>query len=153
MAVKKKEKRSQSRQSEKPGSRKTAHSALPMRSFSSKPGEGVDKAKTDKSKTSNSQKMKSGEEQKEAKQKDGNLGNFPIKHSVIEAGQFLGEVQAEARKISWPERSQVIRETLSVLFLVALITIFVWLFDLTVARFVFAPLEHWGHLYGIGGTK
>ncbi len=37
--------------------------------------------------------------------------------------QFLNEVLLEFRKISWPERSQVIRETLSVLFLVALITL------------------------------
>ena len=66
-------------------------------------------------------------------------------------GKFLGEVRAEARKISWPERSQVVRETVSVLFLVTLITLFVWLFDLLLGKFVFAPVEHWGHLYGIGG--
>ena len=42
------------------------------------------------------------------------------------------------------------RETISVLFLVALITVLVWAFDLVVGKFIFAPLEHWGHLYGIG---
>ncbi len=149
MAVKKKEKPTQSKQSENSGGRKIGNAALPMRSLKSKQGGDADKAKTYKTKTNNPQKMKSGEEQKEAKQK---LGNLPIMQSLLEAGQFLGEVRAEARKISWPERSQVIKETGNVLFLVALITMFVWLFDLAVAKFVFAPLEHLGHLYGIGGS-
>jgi preprotein translocase subunit SecE len=149
MAVKKKEKPPQSRQSETSGSRKVGNSA-PMRSLDSKQGGNADKAKTHKTKASNPQKMKSGEEQKEAKQKAGNL---PMMQSVLEAGEFLEEVRAEARKISWPERSQVIKETVNVLFLVALVTLFVWVFDLMVAKFVFAPLEHLGHLYGIGGAR
>ena len=61
MAVKKKEKPPQSRQSETSGSRKVGNSA-PMRSLNSKHGGNADKAKTHKTKASNPQKMKSGEE-------------------------------------------------------------------------------------------
>ncbi len=104
------------------------------------------KDQQDKAKTTN-QKMKSADN-KEAKKIEG----LPFVQQFAEAGRFLGEVRAESRKISWPERSQVIRETVSVLFLVALITFFVWSFDLVVGKFIFAPLEHWGHLYGIGGA-
>ncbi len=101
----------------------------------------------DKAKAANPAKMKNADDQREAKQKTGGL-----MQQIIAAGQFLNEVRAEARKISWPERSQVVRETISVLFLVALITFFVWGFDLVVGKFIFVPLEHWGHLYGIGGA-
>ncbi len=148
MAVKKKEKPTQDRQSETSDSPKVGNSVLSEKSIKSKHGGNADKAKTDKTRGNNPQKMKSGDEQKEVKQKSGNL---PIVQSALEAGQFLGEVRAEARKISWPERSQVVRETISVLFLVTLITMFVWLFDIVLGKFVFAPVEHWGHLYGIGG--
>jgi preprotein translocase subunit SecE len=137
MAVKKKEKPTQNKQSEKSDASKASSSAVSRRS-----------AKTDKVKATNPQKMKNGEESKEAKQK---AGNVPIMGQVVKSAQFLGEVRAEARKISWPERSQVIRETVSVLFLVTLITVFVWGFDLAVGKFIFGPLEHWAHLYGIGG--
>ena len=101
-------------------------------------------------KANNQQKMKNDNEQKEAKQISMNM---PLVKTAWEVGQFLNEVRAEARKINWPERSQVIRETVSVLFLVTLITLFVWLFDLMLGKFVFVPIEHWGHLYGIGGGK
>ena len=74
----------------------------------------------------------------------------PLGQRFLKISQFLNEVLAEFRKISWPERSQVARETFSVLFLVLLITVLVWVFDLVVGKFVFSPLEHWGHLYGIG---
>ena len=148
MAVKKKENTAQDRQSEISDSLKTANSAVSVRPIKSKNGGKAEKAKTSKTKASNPQKMKSGEEQKEAKQKSRNL---PIVQTVIETKQFLNEVWVEYRKINWPERSQVVRETVSVLFLVMLITIFVWLFDILLGKFVFAPVEHWGHLYGIGG--
>lgn len=78
------------------------------------------------------------------------MTNQPLGQKLQSVSQFLNEVLIEFRKISWPERSQVIRETLSVLVLVALITILVLAFDWVVGKFVFAPLEHWGHIYGIG---
>jgi preprotein translocase SecE subunit len=64
--------------------------------------------------------------------------------------QFLKEVNIERRKISWPAREQVIRETYSVLFLVAVITGLVLGFDWLVGHFIFGPLEHWARLHGGG---
>ncbi len=80
-------------------------------------------------------------------------GGYQLLPQFVQISQFLNEVLTEFRKINWPERSQVARETVSVLFLVLLITILVWIFDLVVGKFVFAPLEHLGHLYGIGANK
>jgi preprotein translocase SecE subunit len=147
MAVKKKEKATTGRQSESSDSRKGIASMLSTKPVKSKHGGDADKAKT-KTKASSPQKMKSGEEKREVKQDSQNL---PFVGTLVEARQFLNEVWTEFCKISWPERSQIIRETVSVLFLVALITVFVWLFDIVLGKFVFAPVEHWGHLYGIGG--
>jgi preprotein translocase subunit SecE len=148
MAVKKKEKPTQGKQSENSGGGKVVSSALSERSAKSKHGGDADRAKNSKTKAISPQKMKSGDDEKVVKLKSGKL---PFVQSFVDATQFLNEVRAEARKISWPERSQVLRETMSVLFLVALITVFVWLFDIFLGKFIFAPVEHWGHLYGIGG--
>jgi preprotein translocase SecE subunit len=79
--------------------------------------------------------------------------NSPLGERFLKISQFLNEVLAEFRRINWPERSQVARETVSVLFLVLLITVLVWVFDLSVGKFVFSPLEHWGHLYGFGAKN
>ncbi len=137
MAIKKKESAAQS--THRSDSRKVNSSIVSAERL---------KPKQSKAKTNNPQKSKS-DEMKEAKQI---VANMPFWQQFIEAGKFLNEVRAESRKISWPARSQVIRETVSVLFLVALITFFVWSFDMVVGKFVFAPLEHWAHLYGIGGS-
>jgi len=148
MAVKKKEKPTQGKQSENSDGGQVGVSAFSERSVKPKHGGDADKAKKTKIKAMNPQKMKSGDDEKVVKL---NAGKLPVAQSFFGAAQFLNEVRAEARKISWPERSQVVRETMSVLFLVALITVFVWLFDIFLGKFIFAPVEHWGHLYGIGG--
>ena len=67
-----------------------------------------------------------------------------------EIAQFLREVAIEHRKITWPERPQIIRETWSVLVLVACITVVVLAFDWVLGQAVFGPLEHFARLYGAG---
>lgn len=67
-----------------------------------------------------------------------------------QALQFAKEVLLEFRKISWPDRRQVFRETLSVLFLVAFITLLVLGFDWFLSKLVFGPLEHFARLHGGG---
>ncbi|MBS2002339.1 MAG: preprotein translocase subunit SecE [Candidatus Obscuribacterales bacterium] len=69
---------------------------------------------------------------------------------IAEAQQFLHEVIIEFRKITWPEKSQVLRETWSVLFLVAVITLMVLGFDWVLGNLVFGPLEHFARLHGGG---
>jgi preprotein translocase SecE subunit len=89
-------------------------------------------------------------ERKERKKEDkGGIGQ-----SIGEARQFLKEVYIEFNKITWPERSRVIRETYSVLVLVALITVMVLAFDWFLGNAIFGPLEHWARLHGggIGST-
>lgn len=70
--------------------------------------------------------------------------------SLKDIRQFLKDVVIEFTKITWPGRPQVIQETLSVLFLVALITVVVLGFDWFLAHAVFGPLEHWARLHGGG---
>jgi preprotein translocase SecE subunit len=71
-----------------------------------------------------------------------------------EAKQFFSEVVVEFRKISWPDRAQVIRETWSVLVLVTVITLLVLGFDWVLGNAVFGPLEHFARLHGAGvGTQ
>lgn len=67
--------------------------------------------------------------------------------------QFLKEVNSERRKISWPGRDQVVRETWSVLVLVAIITGLVLGFDWLLGHLIFGPLEHWARLQGGGIGK
>ncbi len=86
----------------------------------------------------------SGGNKGESKEMSGNR----IAHFI----QFIKEVIIEFKKISWPERSQIIRETWSVLFLVAIITCMVLAFDWVLAHAVFMPLENWLKLHG-GGIR
>ncbi|HEY9679054.1 MAG TPA: preprotein translocase subunit SecE [Drouetiella sp.] len=73
---------------------------------------------------------------------------------VAQLAEFLREVIVEFRKISWPETSQVIKETWSVLFLVTVITLMVLGFDWVLGHAVFGPLEHFARLHGGGlGTN
>lgn len=144
MAIKKKEKVAAGKRSDAIDSRKSGDGSIAVQSKSTETKNG----KTSSTKMGNVAKMKS-DGTKEVKRKGDEAS---LLQTVAEAGQFLNEVKVEARKITWPDRAQVIRETVSVLFLVTLITIFVWLFDLLLGKFVFAPVEHWAHLYGIGGS-
>ncbi|MBY0547333.1 MAG: preprotein translocase subunit SecE [Candidatus Obscuribacterales bacterium] len=64
--------------------------------------------------------------------------------------RFLAETVVELRKISWPDRQQVIRETASVILLVCLITVAVLCFDWAVAKAVFEPLDHFARSVGGG---
>jgi preprotein translocase SecE subunit len=64
-------------------------------------------------------------------------GNF-VTDTVI----FLKEVVKEAKKITWPPRSQVIQETTSVIVLVTLITVMVLGFDYALGNWIFGPIEH-----------
>jgi preprotein translocase SecE subunit len=62
--------------------------------------------------------------------------------------QYLKDVVVEFRKISWPDRSEIGRATLSVLVLVAIITLLVLGFDFILGRAIFGPLDHWVRLHG-----
>lgn len=55
--------------------------------------------------------------------------------------QFISESLVELKKITWPDRPQVIRETLSVIVLVAIITGCVLGFDYGIAKVIFEPLD------------
>ncbi|MBK7839507.1 MAG: preprotein translocase subunit SecE [Candidatus Obscuribacter sp.] len=83
----------------------------------------------------------------------------PKKHEAKEASgltgvmQFLREVAIEHRKITWPDRPQIIRETWSVIVLVAAITIMVLGIDWVLGHAVFGPLEHWAKMYGAGAGR
>ena len=70
--------------------------------------------------------------------------------SVAQFRQFMMEVIAEYRKITWPPFNQVVTETGSVLFLVAVITLMVLGFDWLLSNWVFGPLEHFARLHGGG---
>jgi len=56
--------------------------------------------------------------------------------------KFLKEVQHEGRKITWPDRRQVVQETWTVLVLVTFITFLVLGYDFVLGRFIFGPIEH-----------
>lgn len=73
-----------------------------------------------------------------------------VAEQVADLRQFFSEVWFEFRKISWPDRAQVIRETYSVLVLVTIITVMVLAFDFAVARVVFEPLDHFAKKIGGG---
>ena len=64
--------------------------------------------------------------------------------------RFLAETLVELRKISWPDRQQVIRETAIVILLVCIITVAVLGFDWAVAKVVFEPLDHFARSVGGG---
>ncbi len=73
-----------------------------------------------------------------------------LAQTIKDTAQFLREVAIEFRKISWPGRQQVLRETGSVLFLVTVITVLVLSFDWGVGKFVFGPLGEWARHLGGG---
>ncbi len=58
------------------------------------------------------------------------------KHKRVGLGQFLKEVRAEMRKVSWPTRSEVTSYTIVVIVVVAITTIFVYLADLAFSQLV-----------------
>jgi len=70
--------------------------------------------------------------------------------TTTDVREYLKEVAVEFRKITWPDRETVLRETWGVLLLVGIITGLVLGFDWIVAHFVFQPLEHMARLYGGG---
>lgn len=85
------------------------------------------------------------EAEQEQDQRDSALslkgGGFGLSLGPLKgAQQFLGEVRAEFKKISWPTRKQVINETIVVLlvvmFLTALITGMDWVFAQISNRFL-----------------
>lgn len=65
---------------------------------------------------------------------------------VADAITFLKEVAKEAKKITWPPRSQVVQETTSVIVLVALITVMVLGFDYALGNWIFGPIEHFAKM-------
>jgi preprotein translocase SecE subunit len=69
---------------------------------------------------------------------------------LTEGRQFLKDVYLEFNKITWPQRQQVVQETISVLFLVTIITLMVLAFDWVLGTAVFGPLEHWARIIGGG---
>ena len=73
-----------------------------------------------------------------------------VESPVTSALRFLKEVRQEFYKVSWPDLPQVIRESFSVLILVAAITLMVLGFDWLLAHAVFSPLEHFARLHGGG---
>lgn len=68
-------------------------------------------------------------------------------NAVADFIKFLKEVRVEVKKISWPERGQVIKETWSVVVLVTIITFLVLGYDYALGHFVFGPIEHWAKIH------
>ena len=75
---------------------------------------------------------------------------MPGTEAFVDLKLFLGQVYFEFKKITWPERSQILRETYSVLFLVTIITLMVLGFDWAIARAVFEPMEKFAKSIGGG---
>jgi preprotein translocase subunit SecE len=96
---------------------------------------------------------KSGAMKDSANNQKGKEKKNPVVTTISDLFTFIKEVDAERRKISWPERSQVIRQTISVLVLVTIITMLVLAFDWMVGHFIFTPLEHWARVLGGGIGK
>lgn len=63
---------------------------------------------------------------------------------------FIASAFAELQKITWPDRQQVIKETLSVIVLVAVITAAVLAFDWVLGRLVFTNIDHLARQLGGG---
>lgn len=74
-------------------------------------------------------------------------GNKKQGNIVSDFARFLKEVRTEIKKISWPERGQVVKETWSVVVLVTLITFLVLGYDYVLGHFVFGPIEHWAKIH------
>jgi len=48
---------------------------------------------------------------------------------IAEAQKFVREVQAEAKKVVWPERKEAIQSTLMVVVMVIFVALFLWAVD------------------------
>ena len=62
--------------------------------------------------------------------------------------QYLKDVVIEFRKITWPDRKEIAQATLSVLVLVAIITLLVLAFDFILGKAVFGPIDHYVRMHG-----
>ncbi len=71
----------------------------------------------------------------------------PKSNFIADSIKFLKDVKIEVKKISWPERGQVIKETWSVVVLVTIITFLVLGYDYVLGHFVFGPIEHWAKIH------
>jgi len=71
-------------------------------------------------------------------------------NNLSEFIDFLKDTWQEFRKISWPNRDQVIKETWSVLVLVAVITGAVLGFDWIIGKSVFEPIDRYAKKMGGG---
>jgi preprotein translocase SecE subunit len=111
-----------------------------------------DEAPKDKKVKDDEKGKKDEQPKKKGEQKKAAIDDTEIElgESLKDIRQFLKDVVVEFTKITWPGKQQVIQETLSVLFLVALITIAVLGFDWFLAHAIFGPLEHWARLHGGG---
>jgi preprotein translocase subunit SecE len=66
-------------------------------------------------------------------------GNF-----LVETKRFLEESWAELRKVTWPDRAQLQNATLVVLVFVVLISLMIWLMDVTVRTIINAIMGIFG---------
>ena len=73
-----------------------------------------------------------------------------VEHINVDVVTVLREVAIEHRKITWPDRRQIVRETWSVIFLVSAITVMVLGIDWVLGHVIFGPLEHWARIHGAG---
>ena len=63
---------------------------------------------------------------------------------LVETKRFLEESWAELRKVTWPDRDQLQNATLVVLFFVVLISLVIWLMDVTVRTIINAIMGIFG---------
>jgi preprotein translocase SecE subunit len=108
-------------------------------------GKGADKS-SGAGKGGSAGKGSGGGKNDPGKGKDKAKGENQLQTLVL----FLGEVWVEFKKITWPTRDQVFRETMSVLILVALLTLMVLAFDWVLAQGFFQPIESWARNHGGG---
>ncbi len=55
---------------------------------------------------------------------------------IAGAQKFLREVQAEAKKVVWPERKEAMQSTLMVVVMVIFVALFMWAVDSTLSWLV-----------------
>ncbi len=108
-----------------------------------KPGSGSGSGSSSGKGGGNSGSGGSGSHKKEPNKN----GNKPQGNFITDFIKFLKEVRNEIKKISWPERGQVFKETWSVVVLVTLITFLVLGYDYVLGHFVFGPIEHWAKIH------
>jgi preprotein translocase subunit SecE len=51
-------------------------------------------------------------------------------------GEFMRQVQAEARKVVWPTRQETIQTTLVILVVVVILSIILWLIDMALGKVI-----------------